>query len=94
MDKRNQDLGHPIDYTKGFLAGALFGGLAGAGVMLLLAPQSGRRTRAKLQQKGIELRDRTNEMVGETLAHVRSNPNIVEMSVKNYEQLEHVSDTV
>jgi hypothetical protein len=28
------------------------------------------------------------------MAQVRLNPNKVEMSVKNYEQLEHVSDAV
>ena len=72
MDKRNQDLGHPIDYTKGFLAGALFGGLAGAGVMLLLAPQSGKRTRAKLQQKSIELRDQASDGLDDAVAQVRA----------------------
>ena len=31
-------------------------------------------------------------MVEDTLAQVRLNPNKVEMSVKNYDQLEHISD--
>jgi len=74
------------------LVGMLIGSLAGAAAMLLLAPQSGKDTRTQIQKKGIELRDRTNEIVGETMAQVRSNPNKVEMGAKNYEQLEHVSD--
>ncbi len=41
-----------------FLAGFLVGGVTGAIVALLFAPQSGAETRARLQEKGIELRDR------------------------------------
>lgn len=41
-----------------FLAGFLVGGVTGAIVALLFAPQSGAETRAQLQEKGIELRDR------------------------------------
>ena len=55
----------------GFLAGMVIGGLAGAGTMLLLAPQSGRRTRAEIQQKGLELRDQTVENVGNRVADAR-----------------------
>jgi gas vesicle protein len=44
-----------------FLVGLLFGGLIGGGVALLLAPQSGIRTRARIQLKGIELRDQTTD---------------------------------
>jgi len=41
----------------GMLLGMLTGGLAGAVTMLLLAPQSGQRTRAKLRRQGVELRE-------------------------------------
>ncbi len=51
------------NHPGGFLAGLLLGSLAGAGAMLLLAPQSGRRTRAKIRQKSITLRDHTAETV-------------------------------
>ena len=94
MIHQNQEYKYPPNNILNVLVGMLIGSLAGAAAMLLLAPQSGKDTRTQIQKKGIELRDRTNEMVGETLAHVRSNPNKVEMSVKNYEQLEHVSDAV
>ena len=56
----------------GFLAGLVVGGLAGAGTALLLAPESGERTRADIQQKGIELRDQTMETAESTMADVRA----------------------
>ncbi len=49
--------------TLGILTGMLIGGLAGAVTMLLLAPQSGEKTRTQIQEKGIELRDQTTGMV-------------------------------
>jgi gas vesicle protein len=54
----------------GVLAGLLIGGLAGAGAMLLLAPQSGEKTRTQIQEKGLELRDRTTGMVDTAMAKV------------------------
>lgn len=71
MDKRNHEPGSNARQTRGFLAGVLIGALAGAGAMLLLAPQSGKRTRAKLQQKGIELRDQASEVADDAVAQVR-----------------------
>ncbi len=41
----------------GFVAGLLIGGLAGALTMLLLAPQSGERTRREIRRKALEFRD-------------------------------------
>jgi gas vesicle protein len=92
MIYENQEYRYPRNNLLNILVGMLIGGLAGAAAMLLLAPQSGKDTRRQIQEKGIELRDRTTEMVEDTLAQVRSNPNKVEMGLKNYEQLEHVSD--
>lgn len=80
------------------LVGMLVGGLAGAVAALLLAPQSGADTRKQIQEKGIELRDRTNEIVEDTLAQVRTTANKVTTDVKNYgqklaiKQLDHVSE--
>jgi gas vesicle protein len=54
------------------LVGMLIGGLTGAGVMLLFAPQSGEKTRALIQLKSVELRDRTTEAVDQALAQARS----------------------
>lgn len=41
-----------------FLVGFIVGGLTGAVVSLLLAPQSGEETRALIKERSIELRDR------------------------------------
>jgi gas vesicle protein len=54
-----------------FLAGVLAGGLIGAGAMLLLAPQSGKKTRDQIQHEGVELRDRVTETVEDTVAQSR-----------------------
>ena len=92
MIYENQEYRYSTNSARNVLVGMVIGGLAGAVAMLLLAPQSGKDTRTQIQKKGIELRDRTTGMVADTLAPVRSNPNKVEMGMKNYEQLEHVSD--
>jgi gas vesicle protein len=89
----------------GVLVGMLIGGLAGAVTMLLMAPQSGKDTRMQIQEKGIELRDRTNGIVEDIMAQVRSDKN--KFTIEGYrkarelmeqgqdlvvEQLDRVSD--
>lgn len=71
MDDSRQEHEAGSGNAGGFLAGLVVGGLAGAGTMLLLAPQSGRRTRADIQQKGVELRNQTVETVENTMADAR-----------------------
>jgi len=44
-----------------FLAGVIVGGLVGAAVALLMAPQSGEETRGVIRERGIELKDRATE---------------------------------
>lgn len=75
MVHENQEYKHPSNNILSVLVGTLIGGLAGAVTMLLLAPQSGKDTRMQLQKKGIELRDRTTEMVEDTMAKVRVDGN-------------------
>jgi gas vesicle protein len=48
-----------------FFAGFVIGGLVGAAVALIMAPQSGEETRAQLREKGIELKDRAGELAVE-----------------------------
>jgi gas vesicle protein len=55
----------------GVLVGMLIGSLAGALTMLLIAPQSGKKTRLLIQEKGIELREQTNEMLDDALSQAR-----------------------
>lgn len=57
------------------LAGILIGFLAGAVTLFYLAPKSGKDSRVDIQNKGIELRDQTTEMMDDTMAQVRSNVN-------------------
>lgn len=54
-----------------FLAGFFAGGLVGAAVALLFAPQAGEETRAQIQQKSIELRDEAGRVAGETAAQTK-----------------------
>jgi gas vesicle protein len=51
-----------------FFAGLIVGGLVGAAVALLLAPQSGEETRTLIHDKGIELKDRAVEYGQDTRA--------------------------
>lgn len=58
--------------TKPVLGGLLLGGLIGAGTALLFAPHSGQRTRAEIQNKTMELRDRTTDTVKDAVSQVKS----------------------
>ena len=51
-----------------FLVGFIVGGLTGAVVALLFAPQSGEETRALIKDKSIELRDKAQVTTEEALA--------------------------
>ena len=55
-----------------FLVGFLIGGLSGAVVALLFAPQSGEETRAMIKDKSIELRDRAQQTAEEALARAEA----------------------
>lgn len=46
-----------------FVKGFLIGGLVGASISLLNAPQSGRETRDQIMAKGLDLHDRADEEV-------------------------------
>ena len=48
-----------------FLAGFLVGALVGAAAAMLFAPQSGEETRVVIRDKGIELKDRAEELSAE-----------------------------
>jgi gas vesicle protein len=55
-----------------FLVGFIVGGLSGAIVALLFAPQSGEETRAFIKDKSIELRDKAQMTAEEALAHAEA----------------------
>jgi gas vesicle protein len=83
MIHENQEYGYPTNNTIGVLAGLLIGGLAGAVTMLLLAPQSGKDTRKQIPEKSRELRDRTTELMEDTVAQVRTKANNLTVSLKD-----------
>ena len=105
MVKENEGPEYHDNNVLGVIAGLLIGCVAGAVTMLLLAPQSGKRTRMQIQRKGIELRDRTTEMVEDTMAQARLDGNKIARDGRRkakelmhqgqalmVEQFEHVSD--
>jgi gas vesicle protein len=73
IDNHNpdDDTSEPGDFWVGLLAGLLIGGLAGAVALLLLAPQSGKKTRAKLQRQSHQLREQTAETMDDAMAQAR-----------------------
>ena len=98
MIHENQEYRYTANNTAGVLIGMLIGGLAGAAAALLMAPQSGKDTRRQIQEKSIELRDRTTELVEDTVAQVRTKANNLTVGLKDrgqeiaVKQLEHVSE--
>jgi gas vesicle protein len=72
-----------LNGTKNVLIGLLIGGLAGAATMLLLAPQSGKETRAQIRAKSSELRDRTTGMTKDALSQVRSGTREITSGVRD-----------
>ena len=55
-----------------FLVGFIVGGLTGAVVALLFAPQSGEETRTVIKEKGIELRDKAAQTAEDALEKAKA----------------------
>jgi gas vesicle protein len=55
-----------------FVAGFLIGGLVGAAASLLMAPQSGEETRAIIQEKSIELKDKAATTAEDAIARAEA----------------------
>ena len=53
--------------SMGLLTGFLIGGLAGFGAMMLLTPQSGKKTRIQIGEKSMELQDRATDTYDDLL---------------------------
>jgi gas vesicle protein len=82
LDNQNHEHENDVNQVGGFFAGLLIGGLAGAVAMLLLAPQSGKRTRAQIQLKSIELREQTTEAVEDALKQTRAQARQIRADVR------------
>jgi gas vesicle protein len=89
MDNQSELQTNETNNVWGFLGGLLVGGLAGAAAMLLLAPQSGKKTRTQIQEKSIELREQTVKTVEDTAEQVRAKANQITASMhKQAEELQ------
>jgi gas vesicle protein len=78
MDRTDQ-----IRRTSPVVAALVIGSLVGAGAMMLLAPQSGKETRSKIQHKTMELRDRTVGGVKDTVKDLTSRSKDLRNGVKD-----------
>ena len=90
MQEHYNEFEHNGHGIKGFLLGALLGGLVGAGTMLLMAPQSGQRTRNQIRHKGLELREQTVTGIEDAMAHTKAKAGQITPDVKEKAaQLQH-----
>jgi gas vesicle protein len=71
---------------RGFLIGTLVGGLVGAGTILLVAPQSGKNTRAMIQQRSIELNKRMTNAVDDALTQTRHKAHQIKVDAQHQTQ--------
>lgn len=71
-----------------FLAGLLLGGLVGTITTLLLAPQSGKKTRKQIRRKGRDLRIHTIDTLEDGVDQVRAKTQQVTTNV--HEQVEEL----
>ncbi len=87
MNNKKHENKQDVNQISGFLAGFLFlgglllGSVAGAGVMLLTAPQSGKKTRKQLQRKGQKVRKQTAKTVKQTVEQVQDKASQVSTSI-------------
>ncbi len=83
MEDQNDSHKNNTSKGLGFFGGLLVGGMAGAITMLLVAPQSGKRTRAKIQMRSIELRDQAADAVEDALAQTRAKVHQLRSSIED-----------
>ncbi|HLF75045.1 MAG TPA: YtxH domain-containing protein [Anaerolineales bacterium] len=84
MAARTEELTYTtqMDQKKMVLKALLVGSLVGAGTMLFLAPQSGRKLRANIAHKTHELREHTTEAVKDKIAQVKSRGHQIKEDVR------------
>ncbi len=63
---------HATRSAKPVFTGLLIGGLIGAATALLMAPRSGEETRTEIRNKAMEYRDRTKDVLNETVSQAKS----------------------
>ncbi len=89
MNNGSNEEKYEVNYSGAFLAGFLFvaglllGGLIGSAVMLLLAPQSGKKTRKQIRQKSRDLRKQTSDTLEDGVDQVREKAQQVTTSIQD-----------
>jgi gas vesicle protein len=83
MDTYEPEQGFDAKNLATFLAGVLIGSLAGAVTMLLVVPQSGKKTRHQIQQKAIELRDQTATSMEGAMTQIRTTAEQIKTDVSD-----------
>jgi gas vesicle protein len=87
MNMNSNEYENEGNNSNGFLAGLmlvtglLLGGLVGAGIMLLLAPQSGKKTRLQIRRKGRNIRLQTADAIDDGVAQVRDKAHDISTSI-------------
>ncbi len=72
----------------GIFVGALVGALAGASAMLLMAPRSGKKTRAKIEKKGKQLRQQATHTLEDGVDQVHTKAN--QVSARLHKQVDNL----
>ncbi len=85
MNRQTQSGERTAKGTSGapLLAGLMIGGLVGAGTMLLLAPQAGRRTRKEIQAGAMDLKDHATDRVQGAMYQARSRAQQIASDVRD-----------
>lgn len=86
----SQTQSYALRNVTAFSVGLLLGGFIGSAAMLLLAPQSGRKTRTQFEDSSIELRDQVSQTVQDTVELARGTARKIGSAVrKQTKELEH-----
>ena len=83
MKNRHSDGGSRVKQLLVLLAGLLLGALAGAVVMLLLAPQSGEKTWSQMQKQGEKLQHQAAEGLDDAVTEAGDKAHQFTDSVQN-----------
>lgn len=81
MDNDNHNEEYDISNGLSFLVGLLFGALGGAATTLLLAPQSGKKTRRQIRRKGRDLRQQTTDTIEDGVSQARARAQDVKTNI-------------
>jgi len=96
MNSKKHEDKQDTNQISGFLAGFLFlgglllGSVVGAGAMLLMAPQSGKKTRKQLQRRGQKVRKQTAKTLKHKVEQVQDKASQVSTSI--HEQVEDLQE--